>query len=132
MPGAVEEGPGVYQGFDGVSVHRWDAKVDANQRQIIEALRVAGALVWSMGQPFDLLVRFRREWFVLEVKNKEAKGKYTVDQQDNLRRIAAQEGVQDAVRTVWSVDQALEAIGAKGKPENRIPALYSLSTARAR
>ena len=49
------------------------AKVDANQTQVVEALRAAGATVQSLaavgqGVP-DLLVGFRGQTVLLEVKN---------------------------------------------------------------
>lgn len=49
------------------------AKVDANQDQVVSALRAAGAVVQSLaaigkGVP-DLLVRFRGTLFLLEVKD---------------------------------------------------------------
>lgn len=42
-----------------MSIHRYAAKVDANQTQIVSALRAAGALVWHIKQPTDLLVGCR-------------------------------------------------------------------------
>ncbi len=43
---------------------------DANEASIIRALRQAGAFVWQLDQRNlpDLLVGFRRVWYVLEVK----------------------------------------------------------------
>jgi Holliday junction resolvase len=53
------------------------AKVDANQEQIVTALRAAGASVQSLsgvgkGCP-DLLVAFRKAMFLMEVKEGKAK-----------------------------------------------------------
>jgi len=39
-----------------MSIHRYAARVDANQTQIVSALRAAGALVWHIKLPMDLLV----------------------------------------------------------------------------
>lgn len=52
------------------------AKVDANQEQVVSALRAAGATVQSLAQigkgcP-DLLVAFRRSMFLMEVKDGKA------------------------------------------------------------
>jgi hypothetical protein len=44
------------------------ARVDANQEQIISALRAAGAMVWIIGLPVDLLVGFKNHTFLVEIK----------------------------------------------------------------
>jgi len=48
---------------------RYAARVDANQDQIVSALRAAGAYVWVIGLPVDLLVGYRGHTFLVEVKN---------------------------------------------------------------
>ena len=45
------------------------ARVDANQRQIIEALRAAGAYVWIIGLPVDLLVGYKNHTMLMEIKD---------------------------------------------------------------
>lgn len=45
------------------------ARVDANQEQIVNALRAAGAYVWIIGLPVDLLVGFRGHTFLVEIKS---------------------------------------------------------------
>ena len=45
------------------------ARVDANQEAIVSALRDAGAYVWIIGLPVDLLVGFKNHTFLIEVKN---------------------------------------------------------------
>ena len=45
------------------------ARVDANQAQIVSALRTAGAYVWIIGLPVDLLVGYKGHTFLVEVKN---------------------------------------------------------------
>jgi hypothetical protein len=47
---------------------RYAARVDANQDQIVSALRAAGAYVWIIGLPVDLLVGFKNHTFLVEVK----------------------------------------------------------------
>jgi hypothetical protein len=44
------------------------ARVDANQEQIVSALRAAGAMVWIIGLPVDLLVGFKNHTFLVEIK----------------------------------------------------------------
>jgi len=48
---------------------RYAAKVDANQEQIVSALRAAGAYVWVIGLPVDLLVGYNNHTFLVEIKN---------------------------------------------------------------
>jgi hypothetical protein len=48
---------------------RYAARVDANQEKIVSALRAAGADVWVIGLPVDLLVGFKGHTFLVEVKN---------------------------------------------------------------
>ena len=45
------------------------ARVDANQEQIVSALRAAGAYVWIIGLPVDLLVGYKNHTFVVEIKD---------------------------------------------------------------
>jgi hypothetical protein len=48
---------------------RYAARVDANQAQIVSALRAAGAYVWIIGLPVDLLVGYENQTFLVEVKD---------------------------------------------------------------
>jgi hypothetical protein len=45
------------------------ARVDANQAQIVSALRAAGANVWILGLPVDLLVGYKGWTILMEVKD---------------------------------------------------------------
>jgi hypothetical protein len=45
------------------------ARIDANQTQVIEALRAAGAYVWIIGLPVDLLVGYKGRTILMEVKD---------------------------------------------------------------
>ena len=45
------------------------ARVDANQTAVVSALRAAGAYVWIIGLPVDLLVGYKGHSFLVEVKN---------------------------------------------------------------
>ena len=47
---------------------RYAARVDANQTEIVMALRKAGAYVWVIGLPVDLLVGYKNRTFLVEVK----------------------------------------------------------------
>lgn len=48
---------------------RHAARVDANQEQVISALRAAGAYVWIIGLPVDLLVGYKNHTFLVEIKD---------------------------------------------------------------
>jgi hypothetical protein len=47
---------------------RYAARIDANQDEIVEALRKAGAYVWIIGLPVDLLVGYKNHTFLMELK----------------------------------------------------------------
>jgi hypothetical protein len=48
---------------------RFAARVDANQQEIVKALRNAGAFVWIIGLPVDLLVGYNNQTFLVEIKD---------------------------------------------------------------
>lgn len=48
---------------------RHAARVDKNQEEIVSALRLVGAYVWIIGLPVDLLVGYKGQTFLVEVKN---------------------------------------------------------------
>lgn len=83
---------------------RYAKRVDANQSQIISALRAAGAYVYVIGLPVDLLVSYSGKIYLVEVKT-DAKKRLTKLQQDffaswtggNLHRI---EGPEQALRMI--------------------------------
>jgi len=84
------------------------AKIDANQRQIVAALRAVGASVRSLaaigeGCP-DLLVGYRSRNYLLEVK-RDAKAKLTPEQELFFQ------SWRGPVYRVNSVDEALAVIG---------------------
>lgn len=45
------------------------ARVDNNQAAVIIALRAAGAYVWIIGLPVDLLVGYKNHTMLMEIKN---------------------------------------------------------------
>jgi len=54
---------------------------DANQDQIVIALRAAGANVWIISLPVDLLVGYKGHTFLVEIK-RTAKSRFTPLQAD--------------------------------------------------
>lgn len=85
-----------------MSLARYAKKRDSNERPIIEALESAGAEVWVLDRPVDLLIRFRRQWHLMEVKTE--KGRLTDEQEKFVTSTGC-----PVVRTPMD---ALKAIGA--------------------
>lgn len=86
-------------------VYRLRARTDANQDEIIAALRAVGAAVFYIRWPFDLLVAFRGQLYILECK---AVGEHLGgEQQIDVERLD-DKGV--SVYVVRSVIDALKAI----------------------
>jgi len=83
---------------------RYAARVDKNQAEIVSALRAAGAYVWVIGLPVDLLVGYNNQTFLVEIKDGPKKA-LTRLQQDffgnwiggGLHRI---DGPEDALRMI--------------------------------
>lgn len=64
---------------------RYAARVDANQEQIVSALRSVGAYVWILGLPVDLLVGYKNHTFLVEIKDG-SKKRLTALQADFFQR----------------------------------------------
>lgn len=79
------------------------AKVDANQAEIVKALRAIGATVYNIKEPVDLLVGFRRKTIALEVK-KPGDYKLTPQQRQFFATFNGEayivQGVADALKAV--------------------------------
>jgi hypothetical protein len=60
---------------------RYASRRDANEAEIVSALRAAGAYVWIIGLPVDLLVGYKGHSFLVEVKDGPRK-RLTALQQD--------------------------------------------------
>ena len=84
---------------------RYAARVDANQAQVVSALRAAGAYVWIIGLPVDLLVGFNNQMYLVEIKNGSKKN-LTKLQQDFF---ASWTG--GGLHRIESPDEALRMIG---------------------
>jgi hypothetical protein len=84
---------------------RYAARVDANQDQIVVALRAAGAYVWIIGLPVDLLVGYKGHTFLVEIKT-DAKKRLTALQQDFFESWGG-----STLARIDSPDAALRIIG---------------------
>ena len=91
------------------------ARIDANQQQIVSALRAAGAYVWIIGLPVDLLVGYRNHTWLMEIKTNERK-KLTKLQQEffehwiggTLCRVDNAEAALRAIKAIVSFDNLLK------------------------
>jgi Holliday junction resolvase len=89
------------------------ARIDTNHKEIVAALRQAGATVVSLaamkhGCP-DLLVGYAGETVLMEIK-RDAKAKFTPDQLDFLGKWRG-----GAISRVDSVEAAIRALGITRK-----------------
>jgi Holliday junction resolvase len=89
------------------------ARIDTNHKEIVAALRQAGATVVSLasmkhGCP-DLLVGYAGETLLMEIK-RDAKAKFTTDQLDFLGKWKG-----GAISRVDSVEAAIRALGITRK-----------------
>ena len=82
-------------------------KPDANQPEIVQALRDVGAKVWLIGRPLDLLIAFRGKLTLMEIKNPDGEDKVSKSQQVTIDLL---ESVGVRVPVVRSVDEAIEAL----------------------
>jgi len=48
---------------------RYAARVDENQAEVVKVLRDAGCYVWPIGLPVDLLVGYKNQTFLMELKS---------------------------------------------------------------
>lgn len=79
-------------------------KVDANQAEIVKALKFAGVQVEVIGKPVDLMVCCRGETSLVEVKNPDGKDQLTKDQVEFIGRWPGK------VHIVRSAAEALRAV----------------------
>ena len=89
---------------------------DVNQPEIVQALRDIGAVVFLIGRPFDLLVGFRGELFLLEVKNPDGLNKLRLSQEADILalslvgvEVSVVRNVEEAIRVCTPVVQAQAA-----------------------
>ena len=84
---------------------RYAARIDANQTEIVAALRKAGAYVWVIGLPVDLLVGHKDKTFLVEVKTT-SKKRLTSLQADFFKRWSG-----SSLERIETPEQALKMIG---------------------
>ena len=92
-----------------MTIWRRAARRDTSEPEIVQALEAAGARVWRLSQPLDLLVGFHGRFLLLECKTGKRKRK---DQpvQDATLAECHHKGLP--VYVVRTPEDALQAIGA--------------------
>ena len=91
-----------------MSLARYAKKRDGNEAPIVEALRKAGADVWLLDRPVDLLVGYNQRLYGFEVKTD--KGRLTDQQETDLATCRRR---NYPVFVIRSAEDALQAIGAQ-------------------
>lgn len=86
------------------------ARVDANQAEIVAALRAAGASVWIIGLPVDLLVGYRQQSMLMEVKTLTGKRNPKPARHTQLQKDFMLSWSGGPVSTVTDVEGALTAL----------------------
>ena len=89
---------------------RYGRKVDANQKEIIRAIKKTGRTVFEIEEPFDLLIDNCGEWVVMEVKNpdthaRQKGGSKMTEKQDQIL-----ETLTAKILVAETVDQALNLL----------------------
>ena len=84
---------------------RYAARVDQNQDQIVSALRAAGAYVWIIGLPVDLLVGYNGQTYLVEVKTNSKKGL------TKLQQVFFEKWAGGCLERIEGPEQALRMIG---------------------
>lgn len=84
---------------------RYAKRVDANQDQIVSALRAAGAYVWIIGLPVDLLVGYKGHTFLVECKDGPRKRLTKLQQEFFAKWIGG------SLERIEGPEQALKMIG---------------------
>ena len=82
-------------------------KPDTNQQEIVSTLRDIVAVVFLIGQPFDLLVAFRGQLFLLEVKNPDGRNKLGASQEADILSFSL---VNVDVHVVRSAEEAISCL----------------------
>lgn len=96
-----------------MSIHRWNARSDANRDQIVIALRAAGASVYDLRRPVDLLVGFRGQTLPMEIKRPPGpKGGLAGRKHTKAQASFLATWCGGPVATVDGPEAALRAIGA--------------------
>ena len=98
-----------------MSIKRWAARTDANQAEIVAAMRSAGASVWIIGMPVDLLVGAHGKTMPVEVKTMQGKKAPRANGHTPLQVEFLASWRGGPVATVCDVDSALRLVNMMGR-----------------
>jgi hypothetical protein len=83
------------------------ARTDSNQHELVQAMRKIGAKVYHVRKPLDLLVGYRGENILMEVKNPEKKGHADEFTKEETDFIATWPG---RIAICYTIDEAIAAV----------------------
>lgn len=89
---------------------RYGRKVDANQKEIVKALRKTGRKVFEIEEPFDLLIDNMGEWLVMEIKNPETHARQKGGSKMTDKQLEILETLTAKVLVAENVMQALSQV----------------------
>ena len=89
---------------------RYGRKVDANQKEIVRAIRRTGRTVFEIEEPFDLLIDNCGEWVVMEVKNPETHARQKGGSKMTDKQLEILETLSATVLIAETVEQALNLL----------------------
>jgi hypothetical protein len=93
-----------------MTIKRFAARVDENQADIVEALRSAGASVFIVGLPVDLLCGFAGKTVLVEVKRAVGKRNPRAADYTQLQRDFLDSWLGGPVATVTDVEGAMRVL----------------------
>lgn len=94
-----------------MSLNRYAKRVDSNQSEIVSALRKAGAAVWVLTSPADLLCGYRGRFLTMEIKDgsKPPSKRPLTPEETAYAGTCQRMGLPHYI--VLSVDESLSAVG---------------------
>lgn len=98
-------GPGVRK--------RYGRKVDANQKEIVNALKKTGRNVFEIEEPFDLLIDNYGEWVVMEIKNPETNARQKGGGLMTDKQLKIMAELKAPVVVAYDIDMALNALARR-------------------
>lgn len=91
---------------------RYAARTDANQAEIVGAMRKAGASVWVIGLPLDLLIGYAGKTALVEVKTLNGKRNPKPAKHTQLQKDFMLDWRGGTVATITDIDGALTLLKA--------------------
>ena len=89
---------------------RYGRKTDANQKDIVRALRKCGRQVFEIEEPFDLLIANMGEWLVMEIKNPDTHARQKGGSKMTDKQLEILETLNATVLIAETVDEALNLV----------------------